>query len=243
MTTQFDQYLEQIQDQAVAAYPLEAIWLITETGCLQVENIHEDPKNYFAVSERDTARAMLRGLLAVVHSHPDRAAAPSAMDMQGQINTNVPWGVLSTDGVVASEIAWWGTGVARQPLLGRGFRHGVTDCYGLIKDYYEIERGILLPDFPRDWQWWRQDQNLFAEGFPAAGFVRIDQKDAREGDVWMAHIGTDIPNHGGILLADGLALHHPGSSREVDSSKLSIREPIFRYQRLISHWLRYEGKA
>ena len=98
--------------------------------------------------------------------------------------------IIGTDGVSANDIIWWGKGVEKAPLIGRTFRHGVTDCYSLIKDYYEIEKGIVLPEFPRDWEWWKQgEQNLFEQGFTKAGFVRIDASEAKPGDVWLARIG------------------------------------------------------
>lgn len=237
----FEEFEIQIMAQAAEAYPLEGVWLITKAGCRQVENTHENPEKFFSVSEADSRKAMSEGLLAVVHSHPDGHAAPSASDMQSQINTAVPWGVLSTDGVASSRIAWWGKGVPKPPLVGRKFRHGVSDCYSLIKDYYEINKGIELPEFPRDWEWWEKGQNLFLEGFPKAGFVRIDESEARPGDVWLAQIHTETVCHGGILLEDDLILHQICSRRAVDDSRLSVREPRFRYQKYITHWLRYVG--
>lgn len=237
----FDVYIDQIKSQAVEAFPLEAVWLITEDDCQQVENVHKDPENFFSVSERDTCSAMALGLLAVVHSHPSNIAAPSASDMRGQINTAVPWGIVATDGVACSEPVWWGPGAEVPPLLGRGFRHGTTDCYALIRDYYRLERGVELPEFPRDWLWWEAGETHFVDGFPEAGFVTIPEADARPGDVWLAQIRSSTPNHGGILLEDGLVLHQPGGKVPVELSKLSVREPAFRYQRYITHWLRYTG--
>lgn len=237
----FPQFELQIRQEAIEAFPCEAVWLITSAGCRQVPNTHENPEEFFSISEQDTCRAMAEGLLAVVHSHPSNIAAPSASDMQSQINTGVPWGVLGTDGVNATEVAWWGEGVPVQPLLGRGFRHGVTDCYSLIRDYYRIEKGATLPEFPRNWRWWEGESNFFAEDYPSAGFKRIDESEARPGDVWLAQIRSEVPNHGGILLENGLALHQIGGTVPVDDSRLSAREPIFRYHRHITHWLRYVG--
>lgn len=239
----FRQYFEQIQAGAIAAFPNEAVWFITDSGCQEVENIHPHPDKYFEVSDADHRRAMAEGLLAVVHSHPDNIAAPSSLDMEGQINTAVPWGIIATDGVAANDITWWGKGAPKQPLIGRTFRHGVTDCYSLIKDYYEIEKGITLPEFPRDWEWWKTDANLFEIGFEKAGFVKIDMSEAKPGDVWLARIGgeMDVANHGGILLDDELMIHQVGSKNPVDYTRPSAREPIYRYMPHITHWLRYIG--
>lgn len=237
----FTEFEAQIRDEAIAAYPQEAVWLITEAGCRQVENIHEDPENYFSLSQADTRKALAQGLLAVVHSHPSNVAAPSASDMQGQINTAVPWGIVGTDGVTAGRIVWWGTASVRAPLVGRRFRHGIADCYSLVRDYYAEEKGVDLPEFPRDWGWWNKGENLLMDGFPVAGFVPIDVSEARPGDVWLAQIGSPVPCHCGVLLEDELTLHQVCSTNPVDDSRLSVREPLFRYQRYITHWLRYVG--
>lgn len=239
----FLEHIHQIQAEAVAEYPREAVWLITKKGCLKVDNIHEDPEHFFRVSERDTARAYAQGLLAVVHSHCDGIAAPSADDMRGQLATSVPWGVLNTDGTVASDITWWGAGVPKAPLVGRPFVHGVTDCYALVKDYFEIERGILLPEFPRDWRWWEKGQDLFTDGFEKAGFVRVDEADVRPGDCWLAQIRSNVPNHAGVLLENSLTLHQAGSREPIDLVRRSVREPVYRYTQFITHWLRYIGGA
>jgi proteasome lid subunit RPN8/RPN11 len=239
----FNEYFQQIREGAIAAFPNEAIWLITKAGCRQVDNVHDNPLEYFACSERDSRKAQVEGLLAVVHSHPNNIAAPSAGDMQGQLDTGVPWAIIATDGVAADDMAWWGKGAPKAPLIGRTFRHGITDCYSIIKDYYEIEKGIELLEFPRDWKWWETDQNLFEQGFITAGFQVIDASEAKPGDVWLARLGgqMDVANHGGVLLENELMLHQIGARAPVDHSKPSAREPIYRYLPHITHWLRYVG--
>lgn len=235
----FEQYLKQIQREAISAYPNEAVWLITPAGCRQVENVHEHPDEAFAVRESDSRRAQAEGLLAVVHSHPKTAPVPSSLDMQGQVNTGVPWGVLSVDSTSATGITWWGHPEVA-PLIGRPFCHGVTDCYALVRDYYLVELGIRLPEYPRDWRWWEHGANLLEEGFAAAGFLVIDVSEARPGDVWVAQIGGRVPNHVGILLENDLALHQIGSGDPIDSSRPSAREPIYRYLRFVVKWLRHK---
>lgn len=236
----FEQYESQIRAEAQITYPLEGVWLITNERCEQVENIHEEPAERFRVSKGDLARAYAKGLLAVVHSHPDRENVPSEADMQGQINTGVPWGILTSTADGTTTVRWWG-GPERPPLIGRPFVHGITDCYALIRDYYWMEKDIDLPEFPRNWMWWDDGQDLFMEGFPQAGFRKIPPEEARPGDVWLAKIRCETINHGGILLDEGLMLHQIGSPLSpIDTSRLSAREPFSRYQRFVEVWLRYD---
>jgi proteasome lid subunit RPN8/RPN11 len=238
----FDEYREQIRREALAAYPREAVWLITPGECRQVENIASEPTKTFRVSKRDMAAAMARGLLAVVHSHPDYPACPSAADMRGQEASGAPWGIVATNGETATDIVWFGDQVERSPLIGRGFRHGVTDCYALIRDYYRSELGIDLIEFPRDWEWWLNGGDLYRDGIKPAGFRVIEQHEAKPGDMWIAQLRSPVPNHGGVLLEHGLGLHHPSAREPVDPSRLSVREPLARWLPYITIWLRHESR-
>jgi cell wall-associated NlpC family hydrolase len=237
----FDQYAEQIRKQAVAAYPNEAVWLIDKSGCRQVKNIASEPTQTFRVDKRSMAAAVKRGLLAVVHSHPDFPDCPSEADMRGQLSSGVPWGIVATDGQATTPIRWWGHS-EREPLLGRGFVHGITDCYSLIRDYYAMELGIDLPEYPRSWEWWRNGGNLYLDGFAEAGFRRIERSEAMPGDMWLAQLRSDVPSHGGIVLENGLALHHPSARQPVDPARLSRREPIGRWLPYITHWMRHTAR-
>lgn len=238
----FDQYVEEIKSQAVAAYPNEAVWLITSKGCYQAENIAREPTKTFRVSKLEMVSAQAEGLLAVVHSHPDFPDCPSEADMRGQMASGVPWGITATDGESATDIRWVGV-ATNAPLVGRSFVHGTQDCYALIRDYYSSELGIELPDFPRSWEWWLNGKNLYLDGFEAAGFEVVSSAEAKPGDMWLAQLRGNVPSHGGVLLNNGLALHHPSGKKPVDPSRLSVREPITRWLPYITHWMRHKSRA
>jgi proteasome lid subunit RPN8/RPN11 len=226
------QHAETVRAGAIAAYPHEAVWLLTADGaCRQVDNIHPSPRESFSVSKHDMATARACGLAGIVHSHPDYPACPSEQDMRGQLATAVPWGIVATDGQAATDITWWGDGTERPALEDRPFVHGVTDCYSLIRDYYALERGIDLIEIPRAWLWWQDGGDLYREFFAQAGFRQILHAEAEPGDVWLAQIRSPVPNHGGILLERGECLHHPmtRSGGPVQPRALSKREPLNRW--------------
>lgn len=234
--------IEQIKAEAIADYPLEAVWLVTKAGAIKVKNIASDPHHTFKVSRADMAYAAKSGLISIIHSHPDYPHCPSAADMRGQMASGVPWGIVSTDGVSCTDVIWFGDTVERLPLVGRPFRHGITDCYGLIRDYYKIELGINLVEFARDWEWWLNGGDLYRHGIKPAGFRVIDQSQAKPGDMWIAQVRSPVPNHGGVLLDNGLALHHPSGRNPVDASQLSRRDPVGRWLPYITIWLRHESR-
>ena len=68
-------------------------------------------------------------------------------------------------------------GLAALLAVGCTPQTGVSDCYSLIRDWYRTERGIALPEFPRDWEWWEYGGDLYAMGFAEAGFVKLPEND------------------------------------------------------------------
>lgn len=222
---------------AVACYPEESCGLIVGPPGQEVyvacRNIAENPREDFHIDAQDQLAAG-SALVAVVHSHPDKLARPSAADMRSQIATGLVWGIIALNAQDVAEPVWWGDFCLEQPLVGRSFVHGVNDCYSLIRAYYWQERRVMLPEFPRDAQWWHEGGDIYRDGFGQAGFIVIKPEEARPQDVFLGQVRSRVPNHGGIMLAGGLALHHL-------DGRLSRREPVTPWLKYITHWLRFVG--
>lgn len=191
-------------------------------------------------------------LRAVVVSHPDPGGGdeidpllltPSEPEMVTQEAFAVPFGVVPCTGARALDPFWFGDQCPIPPLLGRPFRHGVTDCYAIIRDWYRLERNIVLPEFPRDWGWWSEGKDLYEDGFAKAGFREATAEELGVGDVVLFRIKAKVPNHGGVLLSNGLMIHHPAYLRPYDPLRVSGTDALARWRRFASHWLRYEGVA
>ena len=234
----FDKYYPAIAAHAAAEYPKEACGIITDEGYLPMLNVAEDPQEHFALPAAVLDK--MPGALALVHSHPDGPDAPSASDIAGQVNSALPWGlcVVSSDRTVSKPF-YWGDMLEPPPLIGREFRHGPSgtdgkgDCYALIRDWYRLEKGITLPDFPRDDAWWETGGDLYEAHFAEAGFVEIPAQQARDGGVFMMKVQSDRINHAGLLVdGEQLILHHL-------SGRLSRREPMGRWYKFIAKWVRY----
>lgn len=191
-------------------------------------------------------------LRAIVYSHPTERKTdieavlftPSASEMRWQMAAEVPFliAVASPGGV--ADLFWFGDQCPVPPLVGRIFRHGVTDCYSLCRDWYRLERNVRLPEFPRDWDWWtggREGPNLYVEGFGRAGFYPIERAEARAGDSALFCIRSKVPNHAAVLLEDGWMIHHSGYMSPIDPMRISQRARIDRWARHASHWLRHES--
>lgn len=195
-------------------------------------------------------------VVAVIHSHcfPKHGPSPSAPDMAAQIEAALPFGIIWTDGKAAGDPIWWGDFLLDVPLYdGKGnhvprrFLHGVNDCYSLVRTYFWQTRKIKLPDFARDDQWWTAGGDLYQQGFAKAGFsVLAKGPNSPQGIVpgdcvlmkWSTH---PVPFHAGVILESGLLLHHPAAVGRQANKSLSRREPLGRWTRCVTHWLRHES--
>lgn len=238
----FDQYKDKITKETLEHYPNEAVWIIDNDGCHNVENISPTPTQDFLVDKDVMLHHTINGIQAVIHSHPHYHCCPSESDMIGQINTGVPWGIISTDGSGTTDILWWKDGESYIPLYDRTFIHGVTDCYSFVKDFYKEEYGIHLPEFPRSWDWWHKGKDLYTDGFSKAGFYRIDPKDVKEGDMWVSQIRSNVPNHAGVILKNSLIAHHPSSNKPVDPTRRVKVETLERLSPYITGWYRQKER-
>lgn len=237
--------IEQLRRHAIAAYPEECVGVILQDGRYRaLQNIHPEPRIGARPDPHIIARLMSGNRIrAYCHSHPDGPDCPSEQDMRGQQAMAVPWIIVSANATATMPPFVFGDQVVNpDPLVGREFRHGVQDCYGTIRAWGRAERGIMLPDFPRQWEWWIDgvagSKDLYRRHFADAGFRQIDPSDSKIGDVWLAAVRYPVPNHAGVYIGEGLTLHHPASRLAYDPQRLSRREPVARWVPMITHWLR-----
>lgn len=186
---------------------------------------------------------------AVIHSHPHGPEFPSRADMAAQIASGLTWGIIALDEERIGNPVFWGGREPIKPLIGREFRHGITDCYDLIRDTYALGRRELgkqgitgwpyepieLPRYARDDAWWEKPEFDFYNIEPfKIGFREINMDEAKPGDIFLVKIRSDKFNHGGVLIGNDLILHHL-------PSRLSRREPSGLWARQAERWLRWKG--
>ncbi|MBB3260008.1 proteasome lid subunit RPN8/RPN11 [Paraburkholderia bannensis] len=212
-----------IAAHAIAEYPRECVGLValvqgqeTYTPCV---NWAATPTEQFVLAAEDYARAEDAGeIVAIVHSHPGGRAHPSAADKAMCEASGIARWVIASVGVQANgsiDVDEWcefGPTGFIAPLVGRPFVHGVHDCYSIVRDWYRLERDVVLPDFERRDEWWADGKSsLYLDNYRAAGFVEVGPGAALEiGDVLLMQIRSqnDVPNHAGIYIGDGQFLHH-----------------------------------
>jgi proteasome lid subunit RPN8/RPN11 len=212
-----------IEAHAIAEYPREAVGLVVRSAggdeYVPCQNKAVTPSEHFVLSPQDYASAEDLGeIVALVHSHPGALARPSMADRTMCERSGIATWVIASVGVQADGSVgvedWceFGPSGYVAPLIGREFSHGALDCYGLIRDWYRLERGVELPDFERPDGWWDDGRSsLYLDNFGTAGFSVVGQDAVPQpGDVLLMQIRSKngVPNHAGIYLGDGIMLHH-----------------------------------
>lgn len=227
---------EAAKAHAIREYPNEACGIVTRSkGYVVYENLAYDKVNDFEMNP--VAWIEHTDILGVIHSHTNGNYAPGANDMKHQIASSLAWGIIVASADSASDVLWWGGDTPVAPLLGRTFIHGIQDCYSLIRDWYKVERGITLKDFPRNNMWWEAGEALYNQ-FGEAGFYEVpnDPMALQPGDVFLAKVRANVENHGGLYVGGGLVMHHVGGH-------YSLTSPAGGWIRLVTRWVRYGEKA
>ena len=237
-----------MRTDAVDAWPEPACGVIVGTEdspeYLPVSEVADRSRETFRVDEAAARRLVDRhgALLGFVISHPaggDGPAepllfTPSAAEMVAQALLAVPFGVVVCERSRSFKPWWFGDQCPTSKLIGRPFRHGVTDCYSFVRDWARLERKIILPDFPRDWNWWMKGMDLYRMGFYQAGARSIDPAKAAPGDVILLKVRSEVPNHAVVVLADGWIAHHFGSVVPYDPRAVSHVQPPARWVRTLA---------
>lgn len=163
-------------------------------------NISPTPTETFEISPDDWIQAETIGeITAIVHSHPNGLPILSEADQIYQQQTGVDWWIVCDNQIHKFRFI--------QPLLGREFEHGKTDCLSIVRDAYMLA-GIDLPDYERADDWWHNGQNLYLDLLPKNGFERVDAEDIQEGDIILVCLGSETPNHAAIYVGNQYILHH-----------------------------------
>ncbi|RRU23622.1 peptidase P60 [Stenotrophomonas sp. 278] len=217
--------LQAIQAHAVAEYPRECCGLIVATAegeiYIPCRNTATTPSEHFRLPGEDYAAAEDLGkVLALVHSHPNAAAAASQADrvmceLPDQLlpGSGIRWHIISVGQVVGEEPSCGDVQTIvpcgyEAPLVGREFAHGILDCYTLVRDFYARELSVQLNQYDRQDKWWEQGEDLYSlDRLRSEGFDLIPDE-PRRGDMILMQFRSDVPNHAGVYLGDGKMLHH-----------------------------------
>lgn len=232
--------IEDFKKHCLEEYPKEACGLIVDGTYVTLENIAENPIDFFALSEKDSyniERLKVEGKeLMLLHSHTFETftidpRTPSHRDMLCRASIDIPMGIAHCDGNDVSEILYFGT-ITDKEYLDRSYISNVFDCFTLARDFiwntYKIDVGI----HPRPAEWEDWNPKYIEDNFANLGFKPIEDS-IQYGDILLFSIGSKYSNHIGIALDEETFLHHL-------SQRKSSKDSINKWKRQLRHIIRLE---
>lgn len=201
--------IQAIVAHAAEVYPAECCGVVAQKSRVEryfpCRNIAENPTEQFHLSPEDYIAAEEWGTVTgIVHSHPDATTQPSELDKAQCDAMAIPWHIVSyPEGDLRTVMPR-----GELPLVGRAFVLGHTDCWGLVMSYFRQTHGIVLNDYRVDYPWWESGrENLYLDNWYGCGFREFSGP-PRPGDMVIMQASAPVANHAGILLDDGMLLHH-----------------------------------
>ncbi len=231
----------------LAEFPKEACAYLVDGEIFPVGNVSDNPTQTFNVDALDRLRAEAKGqVTGFLHSHPAtplEAASrpyptfwPSSHDMRSWLADNVRWGISACDGDYVTEPVWLDEDHVA-PLEGRPFIHGIWDCYSAVRDYFRVNKGVTLKNYPRGMEWWNAGEDLYDTQFAGAGFVELPSTDLKPGDVaLMAIHSKGVICHAAVLHDLNTLFHHTYSR---SGTGLSCYVPFGRWEKHVIKYVRY----
>lgn len=98
-------------------------------------------------------------------------------------------------------------------LVGRPHKSGSFDCYGIVRDFYIDNFGVVLTNYARPDNWWNEGLDLYSKAAEREGFNlgMMHPRDMQPGDLIGISIGCSVIHHVGIFLGHSELkpiLHH-----------------------------------
>lgn len=190
---------------AMESAPLESCGVIAGGEYVPLKNTATAHDTFVMDMRGYVAVAKAARVEAIVHSHVYRQPIASDADRAMCEKTGLPWLIVSwplATHLVIEPCGW------RAPLVGREWAWGSHDCYGLMRDGIHDYAGIEIPDYEREWLWWKNGGDIITSQFESAGFIRLppDTK-PQHCDLFGMKLNSPVVNHLGLFLEPDVILH------------------------------------
>lgn len=212
--------IHDIKEHFDKEYPKEACGIIGIVKgkkrwfpCKNVAKSEED----FILSSEDWFRIKRSSdIFAIVHNHIDYSNSPSQNDINNCNALGIPYYIFSYPdmdlNVVEPEQNF-------NPLIGREYKFGVTDCFEAMRDWL-LKEGIAIPKraaFEDDW--WLKGLDYFTEETISLwGFKKVESP--KRNDLLVFAVEDSLGNHCGVYLDNDIFFHHA-------ENRLSCRESLY----------------
>lgn len=208
-----------IKKAALKSPQIEVCGLIYKQKTYRIklcENISKTPTNHFIISNQERYNIERKGtIVAFFHSHDD-STEPSEIDrlVSERLKINcIIYGVKSNEFTEYTPIGY------EVPYLNRPFLLGLLDCLQLVRDYYQRELNVYIPDCKHavraiyeDWETLPEnnEQNTtFRDHFLTNGFQEVNPTTLKKHDVILTKLpNIKCPVHVAVYLESNKILHH-----------------------------------
>ena len=227
---------KQIKAHHEKEFPRECCGLIIsdrgKLACIPTKN-DSAGKDLFRVNPKDYLRASNLGeIVAVYHSHTNGNRNFSEFDKFNSIAHRVTYVMYCPED--NSLLQFSPSYGSFNRYIGRKFDIGNTDCYSLVRDFYEDELSISLNHHYRDQDWKSYLPELFEKHFEDEGFFEVSS--LSKYDCILFNSGGNKPgSHIALYLDNGLILHQPVRSYS------RIESLTGRHQKLIKKIIRHKN--
>ena len=229
---------EEILKHALEFPRVEVCGLVVMRGnrfyTLRARNIAEDPSRNFTLDPEAWLNVPPGDqVVGIYHSHPNGGPKPSQADLTMCEATGLTWHIISPG---SGEYCCFHPSGYEAPYVGRAYVHGVHDCFSILRDWYNREWGLSIPDYHRDEWWWEKGQDLYLDNYSKHGFVDVGPVFPEKGDLMLIQMRSRTPNRAAVHLGDGTILHHAMGRL----SSIDVWDGI--WSQYCSHHLRHESK-
>ena len=213
-------------------------FLIREDGearYVPAKNVATSPCRDFEIDAPDWIKAEKRGeIIAIIHSHPWTPPVASEHDRFASDKLGLPYWIVHPS---SGRWGYYEPTKGPVPLIGRPWVWKRSDCWTLVRDYYEETAGIILRDWERPASLAEfNSAPMFDSCFRATGFRELHfSEELQEHDCLLMSLGTDELSHIAVYIGDQMILHHV-------AGRLSGRESYGEfYQKITGRRLRHEN--
>lgn len=213
--------IEEIKKHFDTEYPREACGIIGivkgKKKWFPCQNVAESDDDFVMSSEDWFKVKRQADILAIVHNHTNNDNAPSENDINNCNVLGIPYYIFSYPDLELNIVE---PKENFNPLLGREYSFGVTDCFEAMRDWLASEN-IKIPArevFEDDW--WEKGIDYFTEeNIKNWNHVKVDTPQKNDVLIFAVESGT-IGNHCGVYLGNDVFFHHA-------VNRLSCRESLY----------------
>lgn len=213
--------IEEIKEHFDTEYPREACGIIGivkgKKKWFPCKNVAESDDDFVMSSEDWFKVKRQADILAIVHNHTNNDNTPSENDINNCNVLGIPYYIFSYPDLELNIVE---PKENFNPLLGREYSFGVTDCFEAMRDWLASEN-INIPArevFEDDW--WEKGIDYFTEeNIKNWNHVKVDTPQKNDVLIFAVESGT-IGNHCGVYLGNDVFFHHA-------VNRLSCRESLY----------------